>query len=140
MMHLLQNYRGVLILSSLLRYPLCCGCSRSMKMCKYCGVCIRQHCDFLCLTSICINALTGNYDVIQQPKNAGEIARENVPFYMFVDEETEASLKNSSLLDSRNRVGLWRIILVRNVPYSDARRNGKVCSPSFPLNPSVHSL
>lgn len=56
---------------------------------------------------------------------------------MFVDEETEASLKNSSLLDSRNRVGLWRIILVRNVPYSDARRNGKVCSPSFLRYPPI---
>lgn len=79
----------------------------------------------------------GNYDVIQQPKNLGKITLEKVPFYMFVDEETEASLKNSSLLDSRNRVGLWRIILVRNVPYSDARRNGKVCSPSFLLNPPI---
>ncbi|XP_016581223.2 probable hexosyltransferase MUCI70 isoform X2 [Capsicum annuum] len=75
---------------------------------------------------IVASAIFGNYDVIQQPKNSGKIAQENVPFYMFVDEETEASLKNSSLLDSRNRVGLWRIILVRNVPYSDARRNGKV--------------
>ncbi|CAN4102889.1 unnamed protein product [Withania somnifera] len=75
---------------------------------------------------IVASAIFGNYDVIQQPKNSGKTARDNVPFYMFVDEETEASLKNSSLLDSRNRVGLWRIILVRNVPYSDARRNGKV--------------
>lgn len=75
--------------------------------------------------------------MIQQPKNWGKTTREKVPFYMFVDEETEASLKNSSLLDSRNRVGLWRIILVRNVPYSDARRNGKVCSSSFLLNPPI---
>ncbi|KAH0744253.1 hypothetical protein KY290_032246 [Solanum tuberosum] len=75
---------------------------------------------------IVASAIFGNYDVIQQPKNWGKTTREKVPFYMFVDEETEASLKNSSLLDSRNRVGLWRIILVRNVPYSDARRNGKV--------------
>ncbi|CAN4104180.1 unnamed protein product [Withania somnifera] len=75
---------------------------------------------------IVASAIFGNYDVIQQPKNSGKIAQENVPFYMFVDEETEASLTNSSLLDSRNRIGLWRIVLVRNVPYSDSRRNGKV--------------
>uniref|UniRef100_M1AX81 TOD1/MUCI70 glycosyltransferase-like domain-containing protein n=1 Tax=Solanum tuberosum TaxID=4113 RepID=M1AX81_SOLTU len=86
---------------------------------------------------IVASAIFGNYDVIQQPKNWGKTTREKVPFYMFVDEETEASLKNSSLLDSRNRVGLWRIILVRNVPYSDARRNGKVCSSSFLLNPPI---
>lgn len=86
---------------------------------------------------IVASAIFGNYDVIQQPKNLGKITQEKVPFYMFVDEETEASLKNSSLLDSRNRVGLWRIIIVRNVPYSDARRNGKVCCPSFLLNPPI---
>lgn len=45
---------------------------------------------------------------------------------MFIDEETEAYMKNSSLLDSRKRIGLWRIIVVRNVPYADSRRNGKV--------------
>nr|GLL22668.1 uncharacterized protein LOC109188334 [Ipomoea trifida] len=68
---------------------------------------------------------TGNYDVIQQPRNVSHIARKTIPFYMFVDEETEASLRNSSHLDRNNRIGLWRIILVRNVPYTDARRNGK---------------
>lgn len=53
---------------------------------------------------------------------------------MFIDEETEAYMKNSSLLDSRKRIGLWRIIVVRNVPYADSRRNGKVgeiLSPSL---------
>ncbi|KAG6421344.1 hypothetical protein SASPL_117895 [Salvia splendens] len=35
-----------------------------------------------------------NYDVIQQPRNIGEIAKRNVPFFMFVDEETETYLKN----------------------------------------------
>lgn len=69
---------------------------------------------------------TGNYDVIQQPKDISEIARQRIPFYMFVDEETEAYMKNSSLLDSDKRSGIWRIIVVRNVPYADPRRNGKV--------------
>lgn len=68
----------------------------------------------------------GNYDLIQQPRNISEEAKRNVPFYMFIDEETEAYLKNKSMLDSSKRVGLWRIIVIHNVPYSDARRNGKV--------------
>jgi len=68
----------------------------------------------------------GNYDIIQQPKNVREAARKNVPFYMFIDEETETYLKNSSALDSNMRIGLWRIIVVHNIPYTDARRNGKV--------------
>lgn len=71
-------------------------------------------------------SLSGNYDIIQQPKNISEFSRKNVPFYLFIDEETEAYMKNYSVLGDSKRIGLWRIIVVRNVPYSDARRNGKV--------------
>ncbi|CDP05921.1 unnamed protein product [Coffea canephora] len=75
---------------------------------------------------IVASAIFGNYDIIQQPTDISEIAKKNIPFYMFVDEETEAYMKNSSLLDNSKRVGLWRIIVVHNVPYTDPRRNGKV--------------
>ncbi|KAJ4726317.1 Inner membrane protein oxaA [Melia azedarach] len=75
---------------------------------------------------IVASAIFGNYDVIQRPRNISKAARKNIPFYMFVDEETEAYMKNSSILNSNKRVGLWRIVVVRNIPYSDARRNGKV--------------
>ncbi|GKV38327.1 hypothetical protein SLEP1_g46249 [Rubroshorea leprosula] len=88
---------------------------------------------------IVASAIFGNYDIIQQPKNISEVARKNIPFFMFIDEETEAYMRNSSALDSSMRVGLWRIIVVHNVPYSDARRNGKV--PKLLLHrlfPNVH--
>ncbi|KAJ1376415.1 hypothetical protein SESBI_49961 [Sesbania bispinosa] len=75
---------------------------------------------------IVASAIFGNYDVIQQPRNISSEAKENIPFYMFIDEETEMYMKNASILDSSRRVGLWRIIVVHNVPYADARRNGKV--------------
>lgn len=75
---------------------------------------------------IVASAIFGNYDIIQQPRNISEEAIKNVPFYMFIDEETEAYMKNKSILDSSKRVGLWRIVVIHNVPYSDARRNGKV--------------
>ncbi|XP_044477697.1 probable hexosyltransferase MUCI70 [Mangifera indica] len=75
---------------------------------------------------IVASAIFGNYDLLQQPQNISEAARKNIPFYMFIDEETEAYMKNSSILDSSKRVGFWRIVVVRNIPYSDARRNGKV--------------
>ncbi|KAJ0044787.1 hypothetical protein Pint_04568 [Pistacia integerrima] len=71
-------------------------------------------------------SLAGNYDLLQQPQNISEAVRKNIPFYMFIDEETEAYMKNSSILDSSKRVGLWRIVVVHNIPYSDARRKGKV--------------
>ncbi|KAL5802867.1 hypothetical protein ACOSQ4_031172 [Xanthoceras sorbifolium] len=75
---------------------------------------------------IVASAIFGNYDVVQQPQNISEAATKNIPFYMFIDEETEAYMKNSSVLDSTKRIGLWRIIVVHNIPYSDARRNGKI--------------
>jgi len=75
--------------------------------------------------------MLGNYDVIQQPRNISSEAKRNIPFYMFVDEETEKYMKNASILSSSRRVGLWRIIVVHNIPYADSRRNGKVDSLLF---------
>lgn len=50
-----------------------------------------------------------------------------------MDEETEAFLNNSSELRSDKKIGLWRILVVRNLPYSDPRRNGKVNLLKFVL-------
>lgn len=79
-----------------------------------------------CHGVVVASAIFGNYDVLQQPKNISEASRRTVCFYMFVDEETEASIKNSSFIDSAKKVGLWRLVVVRNLPSTDARRNGKV--------------
>ncbi|PPD86711.1 hypothetical protein GOBAR_DD16361 [Gossypium barbadense] len=87
---------------------------------------------------IVASAIFGNYDVIQQPRNISEEAKKNIPFYMFIDEETEAYIKKKSILDSSKRVGLWRIVVVRNVPYSDARRNGKVSTLQFDKLEDAH--
>ncbi|KAF8024130.1 hypothetical protein BT93_F1357 [Corymbia citriodora subsp. variegata] len=88
---------------------------------------------------IVASAIFGNYDIIQQPRNISEAAKKNIPFFMFIDEETEAYMQNSSVLNSSRRVGLWKIIVVHNIPYADARRNGKV--PKLLLHrifPNVH--
>jgi hypothetical protein len=85
------------------------------------------HCDcneFLC--SLFVYRCSGNYDMIQHPRNISEFSKANACFYMFVDEETEAYVKNSSSLYSNNKVGLWRLVVVRNLPYEDPRRTGKV--------------
>ncbi|KAK6154343.1 hypothetical protein DH2020_008591 [Rehmannia glutinosa] len=95
---------------------------------------------FLSFIFIYISSGTGNYDVIQQPRNIGETARRNVPFFMFVDEETEAYMKNSSILGSDKQVGLWRIIVVHNVPYTDSRRNGKVSYTPNPVSASEEPI
>ncbi|KAL7142684.1 hypothetical protein ABFS83_08G140200 [Erythranthe nasuta] len=79
-----------------------------------------------CQGVVVASAVFGAFDLIRQPKNISEYSKRNVCFHMFVDEETEGFLRNSSLVGSDNKVGLWRIIVVRNLPYSDPRRNGKV--------------
>lgn len=45
---------------------------------------------------------------------------------MFVDEETEADLKLNGGLDDSKKIGVWRIVVAHNLPYTDGRRNGKV--------------
>lgn len=63
---------------------------------------------------------------MQQPINISEYSRKTVCFYMFVDEETMAFIRNNSAIDENKKNGLWRIVVVRNLPYTDARRTGKV--------------
>ncbi|KAJ8549561.1 hypothetical protein K7X08_033268 [Anisodus acutangulus] len=79
-----------------------------------------------CRGVVVASAIFGAFDLIRQPQNISEYTKGNVCFYMFVDEETEKFLRNSSELDSSMRIGLWRIVVVHNLPYDDPRRNGKV--------------
>ncbi|XP_022845949.1 uncharacterized protein LOC111368754 [Olea europaea var. sylvestris] len=79
-----------------------------------------------CQGVVVTSAIFGAFDLIRQPKNISMYAIKNVCFHMFVDEETEAFLINSNELDSSKKIGLWRIVVVRNLPYSDPRRNGKI--------------
>ncbi|KAL3522276.1 hypothetical protein ACH5RR_015110 [Cinchona calisaya] len=79
-----------------------------------------------CQGVVVASAIFGAFDLIRQPKNVSDYAKENACFYMFVDEETEAFLRNSSAVDGNKKSGLWRIVVVHNLPYTDPRRNGKV--------------
>ncbi|KAJ1405453.1 hypothetical protein SESBI_25807 [Sesbania bispinosa] len=42
------------------------------------------------------------------------------------DEETEKYLRSSGKLGIDKKIGLWRIIISHNLPYTDARRTGKI--------------
>ncbi|XP_038978265.1 uncharacterized protein LOC120108662 [Phoenix dactylifera] len=79
-----------------------------------------------CHGIVVASAIFGNYDIMQHPKNINEATKRSACFYMFVDEETAAYINNSTELDRTKRVGLWRVVVVRNLPYDDPRRNGKV--------------
>ena len=81
--------------------------------------------SFVCATS------PANFDVLHQPRNISEISKKNVCFYMFVDEKTEAFIKKARRIDRKaKKIGLWRLVIVKNLPYDDARRTGKVHSSS----------
>ncbi|KAF0918734.1 hypothetical protein E2562_025854 [Oryza meyeriana var. granulata] len=79
-----------------------------------------------CQGIVVASAIFGNYDIMQQPENISIFSKDTVCFFMFLDEETEAAIKNTTTIDNTKRIGLWRVVVVRNLPYSDARRNGKV--------------
>ncbi|GKB58923.1 putative ceramidase, partial [Tanacetum coccineum] len=79
-----------------------------------------------CRGVVVASAIFGAYDLINQPTNISETSKRNVCFFMFIDEETEKFMRNSSYLDASMMVGLWRIVVIYNLPYTDPRRNGKV--------------
>lgn len=45
---------------------------------------------------------------------------------MFIDEITEDYVKTTGAMDSSRKIGVWRVVVVRNLPYEDGRRTGKV--------------
>lgn len=59
-----------------------------------------------------------------------EYTKKNVCFAMFVDGQTLFKLSTEGHVpDEGGYVGLWKIIVVKNVPYQDMRKTGKV--PKF---------
>ncbi|GLT82867.1 hypothetical protein SLE2022_012000 [Rubroshorea leprosula] len=79
-----------------------------------------------CNGVVVASAVFGAFDNIQQPSNISEYSKQTVCFYMFVDEETEAALKRDGGLVNSKKIGIWRVVVVHNLPYSDGRRNGKI--------------
>ncbi|GMP56398.1 hypothetical protein CsSME_00020907 [Camellia sinensis var. sinensis] len=59
-----------------------------------------------------------------------EYSKKNVCFIMFLDEQTLLKLSiEGNVPDERVCIGLWRIVIVRNLPYKDMHKIGKV--PKF---------
>ncbi|XWS19603.1 hypothetical protein CRYUN_Cryun31cG0029700 [Craigia yunnanensis] len=79
-----------------------------------------------CHGVVVASAIFGAFDIIQQPKHISKYSKQTICFYMFVDEETEADLKTNGSLDESKKIGVWRTVVVHNLPYTDGRRNGKI--------------
>ena len=55
------------------------------------------------------------------------MSRKKVCFVMFIDEITLQMLSSEGQTpDSMGFIGLWKIVVIKNMPYSDMRRVGKI--------------
>ncbi|XP_062074233.1 probable hexosyltransferase MUCI70 [Humulus lupulus] len=75
------------------------------------------------------SCIFGNSDFLRRPtsKQISGYSKANVCFVMFVDEQTLSKLSlEGNVPDDGGKIGLWRIVVVRNLPYKDMRRTGKV--------------
>ncbi|XP_073010275.1 probable hexosyltransferase MUCI70 [Typha latifolia] len=78
------------------------------------------------------SCIFGSSDFLRRPTRSkiGTYSKKNVCFMMFVDELTLTKLSSEGQVpDEKGYIGLWRIIVVKNLPYQDMRKTGKV--PKF---------
>uniref|UniRef100_A0A0D9VZH1 TOD1/MUCI70 glycosyltransferase-like domain-containing protein n=1 Tax=Leersia perrieri TaxID=77586 RepID=A0A0D9VZH1_9ORYZ len=69
----------------------------------------------------------GGGDDLHQPIGMTEVSTKKVCYVAFWDEVTRAAQQEEgNRIDEDHRIGLWRIILVRDLPFSDQRLNGKI--------------
>ncbi|XP_077224311.1 transmembrane protein (DUF616) [Tasmannia lanceolata] len=78
------------------------------------------------------SCIFGSSDFLRRPtsKKISEYSKRNVCFVMFMDGQTMEKLSSEGQVsDDRGYIGLWRMVVVRNFPYTDMRKTGKV--PKF---------
>ncbi|EES08169.1 hypothetical protein BDA96_05G074700 [Sorghum bicolor] len=78
------------------------------------------------------SCIFGNSDRLRTPfgKTITSLSKKTVCFAMFLDEVTLQTLESEGQkMDSMGFIGIWKIILIKNMPYNDMRRVGKI--PKF---------
>ncbi|KAG5138255.1 hypothetical protein JHK82_022986 [Glycine max] len=78
------------------------------------------------------SCIFGSSDFLRRPTSRliSQYSKDNVCFVMFLDDQTLSKLSSEgSSPDERGYIGLWKIVVVKNLPYEDMRRTGKV--PKF---------
>ncbi|XVF63276.1 hypothetical protein PTKIN_Ptkin09bG0074800 [Pterospermum kingtungense] len=75
-----------------------------------------------------ISCIFGNSDRLRTPvgKMVTRLSRKNVCFVMFVDEVTMQTLISEGHTPDGGFLGLWKMVVVKNLPYADMRRVGKI--------------
>ncbi|XP_002980574.2 uncharacterized protein LOC9656562 isoform X1 [Selaginella moellendorffii] len=84
-----------------------------------------KRCEFVVASGI-----FDGYDMPHQPSNLSDASRSLFCFAMVVDEISLDSIKAEGLLTEDDKggrwSGIWRLVLLKNLPYDEPRRNGKV--------------
>ncbi|XP_043712949.1 uncharacterized protein LOC122661577 isoform X2 [Telopea speciosissima] len=78
------------------------------------------------------SCIFGNSDNLRTPtgKTVTRLSRKNVCFVIFMDENTLKTLSSEGQQPDRmGFIGLWKVVVVKNLPYTDMRRVGKI--PKF---------
>lgn len=75
------------------------------------------------------SCIFGNSDRLRSPtsKMVTRVSRKNVCFVMFMDEITLQTLSlEGQTPDRMGFIGFWKVVVVKNLPYDDMRRVGKI--------------
>lgn len=83
-------------------------------------------------TIVVSSCIFGSSDFLRRPTRSriSEYSKRNICFVMFMDKETLSKLTSEgNAPDDSGHIGLWRVVIVKNLPYKDMRRTGKV--PKF---------
>ncbi|XP_054808963.1 probable hexosyltransferase MUCI70 [Prosopis cineraria] len=78
------------------------------------------------------SCIFGSSDFLRRPTSRliSQYSKDNVCFVMFLDDQTLSKLSSEgNSPDDRGYIGLWKVVVVKNLPYEDMRRTGKV--PKF---------
>ncbi|EEF35560.1 uncharacterized protein LOC8262724 [Ricinus communis] len=76
-----------------------------------------------------ISCIFGNSDRLRSPptKMVTRLSRKNVCFVIFVDKITLQTLSSEGHMpDIAGFIGFWKVVVVKNLPYTDMRRVGKI--------------
>lgn len=77
---------------------------------------------------VVVTCTFGGGDDLWQPIGMTNVSLDKTCYVAFWDDVTAASMAEEGVIpDPRMRtVGLWRIVVVKNLPFEDQRRNGKI--------------
>ncbi|XP_024365499.1 probable hexosyltransferase MUCI70 isoform X2 [Physcomitrium patens] len=75
------------------------------------------------------SCIFGAWDNLRTPTNKkmSNSSKARVCFVMFVDQKSLDAIKQDGQTpNDKGILGLWKIVLIKNLPYQDGRRNGKI--------------